>query len=608
MNVNLLASGNMLMAGAGPTSAKASTTGVSEPFILPQEDKVTPDVSYETTATDKKLVGALDKPSDEQTQVPADNSPRDFCHNIRKKISSEIPKRSSCDRRQKTEQRREKGEGKVSGIACQASSEQTTLAEHCLTIATTTGQGQTVAAVEVPVESQDGGNLPAGTGKLASIIGPNVNQGESNSLQTPGNGQPVVEAASSDVLGGLLAGEDNINITPAVDKAIVAPNGVAGADENLITKVIGGGDEAVITGENKELADTAILSSGKKADVLSSETLMSKTVAADSKTAGVVQETVAGNKQYVSESMKDSAPLLPDDVSATLQNESSEQQSLPASVGQENSIIAEKPVDSKTTVNRQTKIFSELSMNAEKQTGDISDGSTVQKLSITNINVSTDQTRNGNTDTDGTAADRLNSDAAAIGQILSNNVQEPLTGRSSGVSEQTTKSAGNTSTDSASAGVDAQVQESIRSCLRQGDQQITIHLNPPELGKVCITLQQKGDQIIGLLEVSKAQTKAEIQQTLPQVVRSLQDSGIQMKRLEVSLSDMSQSEQQSYNGRSLQSDAFGQHNSANSQSQWNNQDTSGADGRLTGAFTNGYAAFSERQQTFVGDNSINMLM
>ena len=285
MNINLLAIDNMLMAGARtcPTPAKTSIGEVSKPFCLTREDNAPPADSSETTATDKNLIGAPDKPVNEQTQVPADNSPRDFRHTIRKKISSEIPKQSSCDEE----------EGKVSGSACQISSEQTTLAEHCLTIATTTGQGQTVTAVEVPVESQDGGettHLPAGTGELVSIIGPNINQGESNSLQTPGNGQPVVEAASSDVLGGLLAGGDNINIAPVVNKAIVAPSGVAGADENLITKVIGGSNEAVITGENKKLADTAILSSGKKADVLSNEMLMPKAVAADSKTAGVVQE------------------------------------------------------------------------------------------------------------------------------------------------------------------------------------------------------------------------------------------------------------------------------------------------------------------------------
>jgi len=78
MNINLLAVDNMLMAGARtcPTPAKTSIGEVSEPFILPQKDKVTLDVSSETTATDKNFIGTPDKPVNEQTQVPADNSPR----------------------------------------------------------------------------------------------------------------------------------------------------------------------------------------------------------------------------------------------------------------------------------------------------------------------------------------------------------------------------------------------------------------------------------------------------------------------------------------------------------------------------------------------------
>jgi flagellar hook-length control protein FliK len=75
---------------------------------------------------------------------------------------------------------------------------------------------------------------------------------------------------------------------------------------------------------------------------------------------------------------------------------------------------------------------------------------------------------------------------------------------------------------------------SIEGSLRQADTHLTIHLNPPELGRVFIRFQQEQDQITILLEVSKPQTRREIDLALPQIMRSLQDAGVQVRRLEVS--------------------------------------------------------------------------
>ena len=68
--------------------------------------------------------------------------------------------------------------------------------------------------------------------------------------------------------------------------------------------------------------------------------------------------------------------------------------------------------------------------------------------------------------------------------------------------------------------------------------------------------QQDSEQISGLLEVSKLATKYEIQQALPQIIRNLSDSGIQVKRLEVILTN--QSDQQFYKDQSLH-DGLSQH-------------------------------------------------
>jgi flagellar hook-length control protein FliK len=103
---------------------------------------------------------------------------------------------------------------------------------------------------------------------------------------------------------------------------------------------------------------------------------------------------------------------------------------------------------------------------------------------------------------------------------------------------------GRTSPGDVSAGIKEQVQEFISSSLSNpqsaaggGSQRLTIHLNPPELGRVSIKFQEQAGQITGLMEVSKAQTRYEIEQALPGIIRNLADSGVQIKRLEVVLTE-----------------------------------------------------------------------
>jgi flagellar hook-length control protein FliK len=82
-----------------------------------------------------------------------------------------------------------------------------------------------------------------------------------------------------------------------------------------------------------------------------------------------------------------------------------------------------------------------------------------------------------------------------------------------------------------------QIAESVYASMRRGDNNIVVRLNPPELGSVVVRFQQQSDQITGLLEVTRDQTRNEIEQALPQILRTLQDSGVQIKRLEVVLTD-----------------------------------------------------------------------
>ncbi len=92
--------------------------------------------------------------------------------------------------------------------------------------------------------------------------------------------------------------------------------------------------------------------------------------------------------------------------------------------------------------------------------------------------------------------------------------------------------------------VGEQLQASISNSVRQGESEVTVRLNPPELGRVVIKLQQQDGQVTGLLEFSKAEIKAEVQQLLPQLVRNLQDAGITVRKLDVVQAQVDNSGQQ----------------------------------------------------------------
>ena len=106
------------------------------------------------------------------------------------------------------------------------------------------------------------------------------------------------------------------------------------------------------------------------------------------------------------------------------------------------------------------------------------------------------------------------------------------------------------------------------------------------------------------MEVSKAQTRIEIQQALPQIIQNLQDSGIQVKRVEVVLSDADQPEQEALKDQSLQNGLTRQQDSANSYPQTNNPYNSGINEWLLN--NNSYQNISELQETLITDG-INML-
>ncbi len=127
------------------------------------------------------------------------------------------------------------------------------------------------------------------------------------------------------------------------------------------------------------------------------------------------------------------------------------------------------------------------------------------------------------------------------------------------------------------ASITEKMLESVHSSSSQeaGTKQITLRLNPPELGKVYIKFEEQGNQIAGLLEVSKAQTRYEVERALPNIIQNLADSGIEIKRLEVMLTN--QGEQHSFKDELLQDGLFQQHHYFPEDNNPNNSGTIGTD-------------------------------
>jgi len=120
---------------------------------------------------------------------------------------------------------------------------------------------------------------------------------------------------------------------------------------------------------------------------------------------------------------------------------------------------------------------------------------------------------------------------AAAAKIFTNNI-----------GAQAAKGANNPSAGNTSADIGKQLADNIYSSLTQspGNRQLSIRLHPPELGKVFIRFREQQNQITGLLQVSKMQTHNEIAQALPDIIKTLQQAGLQIKQLEVSLTDHQQ--------------------------------------------------------------------
>jgi flagellar hook-length control protein FliK len=78
-----------------------------------------------------------------------------------------------------------------------------------------------------------------------------------------------------------------------------------------------------------------------------------------------------------------------------------------------------------------------------------------------------------------------------------------------------------------------QILDSLQASATQGQKELMIRLQPPELGTVVVRFREQGEHLDGILEVARPETRHQIEQALPEVVRSLQDAGVTIRRLDV---------------------------------------------------------------------------
>jgi hypothetical protein len=150
-------------------------------------------------------------------------------------------------------------------------------------------------------------------------------------------------------------------------------------------------------------------------------------------------------------------------------------------------------------------------------------------------------------DTDGS-----NSEAVIVNALGTKASNDPsaLTARQTNSANNAPPTAAGPSTvgisvaDNIQQGPAQQIIDSIRLNFDTPQPQINISLNPPELGKVRIMFQQIDGEITGLLEAEKRQTKYEIAKSIPQIVASLQECGVQVRRINVLLNEQTQQQAQ----------------------------------------------------------------
>lgn len=91
-----------------------------------------------------------------------------------------------------------------------------------------------------------------------------------------------------------------------------------------------------------------------------------------------------------------------------------------------------------------------------------------------------------------------------------------------------------------------QIIRSIQTDYNHDIQRINLTLSPAGLGMVRIHFQRTGEEISGLLEIEKTETRQEIEKSLPQILSVLDSQGIQIRKIDIASSTNSHQRQSGF--------------------------------------------------------------
>ncbi len=607
MNVNLLTIGNMFTGTTSPTvaSSKPDVAKKTSQFSLTGKDNQQQVNTSGTKTTDNVQFQAQEEPVTKQTQNIVDTP--------QEKIITKTPQQAKGSTKPKEQ------------VLSNGAFSKTNTAQPVLTEAAAIDiilPVKKAAAKALP--NQKGSNTHTQTivknqaGKLIpvsiqpkntaqtklNVLTQTAPKKEEKSVNIPSSqNQKELKSAVPEILKEQLAHNTTQKVTRGSDKEQILNKAVLGikklvvqesSEKPVIEKVTTGGKTSIADVKIKDkVSDSSTEVKSREASILSNKKLISKyTVDGDTKSTNVDQKKTAA------------VTMSPSPV----QVKSSETQVKPATINPEKSV----PIAEKTNINKNAdgpQILSESPQNKGKEFlqggNDLSNESTVQKLKVTDVQISTNQIKGR----DNTASS--NNSNSDLGQMLQhNNLQAPVTEQSQNSVEnaKTAEMPKQTLPSDVSADIGKQILESIHNSVSRqgGNQQITVRLNPPELGRVFIKFQEQDNQITGLMEVSKTQTRFEIEQALPQIVRNLADSGIQIKRFEVVLNNNEGSEQETNKDQLLQNGGTQHHGSTNSGAHENDPDAREINEWLAG--NNSYQNISELREMLTAEGSINVLL
>ena len=446
--------------------------------------------------------------------------------------------------------------------------------------------GQTIAK-SLPAGPESGGEPPQIPVEQSQIESKVVEPALSKAIAGP-----VPDALSTE---GEQVEQKTVSNNALAAEAIAGPvpDAVSAEGKQVEQKAVSNNALAV---EQKTVSNNALAAKQGTATEQGTRELAAEPLAKDAET----DASSANSGDTAKQNVTNTAAALHENPAESKQ-ESFDAQSGPGGPSPRISTTAFGEPDGKAVAERQSQALSESPDGSGKEAGAgekaLPADSLIQKLSPAQVQVTIGQAKGRNTVASDSNPAVESEQVVPVNSPRISGAEQPFN------APQTAKAIANPSAGDVSASVSEQVQESIRSSVGGPDQQITIRLNPPELGKVVVKFQEQDDQITGLLEVSKAQTRAEIQQALPEITRNLQELGVQVKRLEVVLT--SEHERQTLNGES----ATPQQDNWATRQESPNPDGRDLDLSVNDLLVNGgaYNGFTGRTEAFITDKSIDML-